>query len=896
MEDLPLATVYTWRHRESNGSAIPVHARSIKNGVAIQYLDGTVHVYRRTHGVDTDSKKGAHQVSFTPITSIIGDIRSAGSGPVARGVAAAYVSAIEVSTYSTPEGEREALFVSRAGGMIRKYDVPSGRLLAQGKLPFECRGLNAHMNHKVLLAWGYSCEMVVLDQITLKIKGRWSSLPDWPLPTSLFDDQVLVFAKSGMASYWKIHADRESFNTVQQIKQPHPMIRLPPPPPSASHNRAGTKKVKSFEDDGSFEPKLLRSRKQSAVTMFDRSHGFDPLISVKQVSELAWVVARRHGWMLYKWENGTLVDEISADVAEGIISIITIDIIDSPRSTTFGILTRTSKVIWVSDGNVQVIEPIWNVHNDEIITCAVYSEEDNLLSCFVVTEHGINVFDAHTDAWPVAWDPTPFRLQTFKKKTTKYISSVLGDNVVIGRGNDLIVFTPEMFLTSSEENGKLLYSLNADHRVTTLECIIDDDQHLIAAGTSDGRLIEVNANTAQVELSLQLFATAVIRIVRITEAISQLYKNFILLISLNSSVALVDRSTKSVWKQFPSNNLSIVSVAFVTHMPQWIVFEYEDKTRRIWDLEMDEEVDDVMFYQSLAPSSQTDKSSISSSITSLRRRRVDQAQKNKELDKLDNILQNKEPLNPRDSGLLISPPLYSQSPLMVIRSDLLIKQFSHALDAGDQAKADELYPTVRAVCSSIFNVPHTDGTSDFDTLISKLCPEDIAAREDLGVGLLSGVLLGPNNTSSDVAFNLSLFCMDKKRPTTLLDVDGETSAGIIVLWVSFVKLLAKYARVEAPPANEIYNRVIAIKGIKEPNLQGLARILVVGKGKHGGTIFLSIQLTLIQDFYMKTRENALESTLKVQTWKLSWLLGSHFVCFIFHSHFVLPWNSKLTNI
>lgn len=840
MESLPLGLVYTWRHREWSGSAIPIHARSIKNGVALQYLDGTIRIYRRTHnhGLAAGERKENAQanVSYTPITVIIGDVGNRSAGLNARGVTepnvnygAAYVSAIEVSKYETPSGERECLFASRAGGIIRKYDIPSGRLLVQSSLPFECRGLNAHMNHKLLIAWGYSCEMVVLDQVTLQIKGRWTSLPDWPLPTSLFDDQVLVFFKSGMASYWKIHADRNTYDTVQQVKQPHPMIRLPPPPtPKPEH-------VSDHKDDGSFEPKMLKSRKQSVITMFDRSHGFDPLITVKQVSENSWLVARRHGWMLYKWENGTLVDEISADVSEGIISIITADSIESEQSTSFGVLTRASKVIWVSDGNVQVIEPIWNVKNDEIITCAVYSKEDNLLSCYVVTEHGINMYSLRTGPWPLSWDTKPFRLQTFKKTIT-YVSGVLGDDVVVGKGPDLMLFTPEMFLSSSEGTGKILYSLDDAHKVTTLECIKEtEEKYLIAAGTSDGRLITVNAKSSQVELSLQIFATSVTHIVKLTAAIAPLYQNFMLLVSLDSSVALVDRSSKKVWKCLPSSSLKIISISFTKQNVCWIVIQYEDKSRRIWDLDTDEEIDDITFYESLLPAAQFDKMSISS-LTSTRRTRIDQAHKNRELDKLDNILYNKGPLLQRDHSLLVSPPTYARSPLMVIRSDLLIQRFSEAVETGDDGKAKELYPTAKAICSSIFHLPSA-GTSAFDEFIAGLCPKSESAHEELGVGMLTTALLHSNSSPSEetwttnAAFDMSLFCMDTDSSTTLLEIDGETSAAVIVVWISLVQTLAKYSKIDMPDAAEIYNRIISLKGIEKPNLGGFARLLLAGKGE-----------------------------------------------------------------
>lgn len=870
MKDLPLASVYTWRHRESNNSAIPVHARSIKNGVALQYLDGTVRIYQRTwthenpvlteddQSIKNDRSQDSNsaevsKISFMPITSIIGDIGGYGSltaddikisrtkATAASNMsfgAAAHVSAIEVSRYDTPEGDREAIFVSRAGGMIRKYDIPSGRLLAQGKLPFECRGLNAHMNKKILIAWGYSCEMVVLDQNSLKIKGRWTSLPDWPLPTSLFEDQILVFFKSGMASYWKIYTDRETYETVEQIKQPYPMIRLPPPPsPKVDH-------VSSGQEKGSFEPKFLKSRKQSVITMFDRSHGFDPLITVKQVSDISWVVARRHGWMLYKWEDGTLVDEISADVSEGIVSIITVNCIESLTSTSFGILTRSSTIIWVSDGNVQVVEPIWNVKNDEIITCAVYSVEENLLSSFVVTEYGIDVYHAHTDAWPVAWDPVPFRLQTFKK-TTEYVSSVIGNDVVIGRGHDLILFSPEMFLGSSEEYGKLLYSLDSEHRVTTLECTKENnDQYLIAAGTSDGKLIEVNAKTAKVELSVKLFASAVTRIIRLSKAASALYENFILAVSVNSSVTLVDRSKGTVWKHIPSNDLNIISIAFTTQNPCWIVIEYEDRQRRIWDLDTDEEVDDLTFYASLVPTPQSDKMSVSS-LSSMRRNRFDQTQKNKELDKLENILLLKVPLTTQHSSLLISPPSYSRSPLMVIRNDVLIEQFSQAMSSGDHEMTEKLSSTVRAVCSSMFHVPRTDNMSSFHEFVVGLCPINDTSHEELGVGLLSSVFLESSSPILPVAFDLTLFCMHKKAPTTLLEIDGETSSAVIVMWISLVQLLAQYYKVEVPPFSEIYKLVSSIKGIKEPNILGLARVLLTRKGMSNYFFLTSLLLNVI---------------------------------------------------
>lgn len=843
MEDALLPIVYTWRHRERNESAIPIHARSIKNGVVLQYLDGKVGVYKRTSFGDdstTDNKeKKQTRIAYTPVTKIIGDVGSSHSlGLKSENAAepnvnfgAAYVSAIEVSKYTHPEGEKECLFVSRSGGVVRKYDLPSGRLLAQTVLPFECRGLSTHLNHKFLIAWGYSCDMVALDQRTLQVKARWGSLPDWPLPTSLFDDQVLVFFKSGMASYWKIQSGKGAHDTVQQIKEPAPMIRLPPPPAfDASSDHTATQEDGNKKDNGSFEPKMLRSRKQSVITMFDRSHGFDPLISVKQVSEHSWVVARRHGWMLYKWENGTLVDEISADVSEGIISIITIDSIESEHTTSFGIITRASKVIWVSNGNVQVIEPVWNVKSDEIITCANYSREDNLLNCYVVTEHGINMYTVQIGPWPLAWDPTPFRIQTFKK-TISYVSGVIGDKVVIGRGPDLLMFTADEFLNSADAKGQKLYSLDEMYRVTTLECIQgQNSENLVAAGTSDGRLVIVNADTSEVQLSLQLFATGVQRIAALTPKMSPKYHNLMFLVSLNSGVVLVDRYKKVVWKRFPSNDLNIIAISFTAQNSSWLVIQYEDKTRRIWDLEGDEEVDDITFYEAILSNSQFDKMSISSSST--RRVRVDQARKNQELDKLDNILFDKELFKPKDDSILVAPPPYSHSPLMIVRTGLLIDKFADALETDNHDKAENLYPTVKAVCASILHLPQSE-QSRFDSFITDLFPKDCGTHEELGVGLLSTVPIqsAPGTVSnSELAVDLSLFSLDKKSPTPLLEIDGDISAAMIVKWITLIQLLAKYSKVDVPDVGGLYAKITAIKEIVTPNIRGLAKVLISRKG------------------------------------------------------------------
>lgn len=831
MVGTPIALVYTWQHRESNNSAVPIHARAVKGGVVLQYLDGTVRVYRRADSGSTLSSSATttnqsidEKAKFTLVTTIIGSGFSKSRNN--NGI-------IEVSKYDTPLGEREAVFVS--GGMrgesIRKYDVPSGRLLAHSTLPFECRGLNAHLNKRVLLAWGYSCEMVALDQITLKIIGRWTSLPDWPLPTSLFEDRVLVFFKSGMASHWKVFTDKGEHESVQQIGHAHPMIRLPPPPsPKLFHDNDS---ADDNDDDlpAEFVPKFIKSRKQSVVTMFDKSHGFDPLITVKQVSAHLWVVARRHGWMLYKWEDGTLVDEISADVTEGIISIIIASDFEDPQDQTFGILTKANRIIWVSHGTVQVIEPTWNVKNDEIIACAVYSKEDNALNAFVVTEHGIDVYQAPTKGSNVmAWDPVPFRLQTFKK-TTEYVSGVSanGDKVVIGRGNELLLYSPENFLNSEEDQGQLLYTLSDNHRVTTVESVQEtrDDivECFVAAGTSDGRFIEVNAETSEVRFCLEIFATPLTRIIWLTSSQSPLYENFILAISLNSEVALIDRVSRTLWKQIPGNDLNITSISFTSQNPCWIVIEYEDKQRKIWDLDTDEEVDDMTFFASLTPKPGTvsDKASLSS-FGSGRRTTINQAEVEKHLQNLDNILLSGNNVKP-ESGLLLTPPSYTRAPLMIIRADLLVHKFVKALDSGDDEAAERLSLTAKALCLSMFHLPCDQNSSDkarvFHDFLHDIFAHIDEGYNEMGVGLLSHV---------GRSMDLSLFSVKRKVPTTMLEIDSETTSRVLTMWISLVQLLARYKKVEAPSVSEIFDIINTFDKIKKPNIIGLAKPIILQTG------------------------------------------------------------------
>lgn len=834
MVETPIALVYTWQHRESNNSAVPIHARAIKGGVVLQYLDGTVRIYKRTISdssllsscKDETIAENSKKSRFTLITTIIGSGFSKSRNN--NGI-------IEVCKYDTPLGEREAVFVGGGlrGGSIRKYDVPSGRLLARGVLPFECRGLNAHLNKRVLLAWGYSCEMVVLDQNTLKIIGRWTSLPDWPLPTSLFEDRVLVFFKSGMASHWKVFTDKEEYESVQQISQVHPMIRLPPPPSPKLFHENNSSKNDDDDDDlpKEFVPKFIKTRKQSVVTMFDKSHGFDPIITVKQVSAHLWVVARRHGWMLYKWEDGTIVDEISADVSEGIISIIVASDFEKSQDQTFGILTRASRIIWVSHGTVQVIEPLWNIKNDEIIASAVYSKEDNLLSAFIVTEHGIDVYQTSTNGTNVmAWDPVPFRLQTFKR-TTEYVSGVSanGEKVVIGRGNELLLYSPENFLNSEEDQGQLLYSLDDYHRVTTVESVQETRNHhvecFVAAGTSDGRIIEVNIETSEVRLCLELFATPVTRIIWLTKTHSPLYENFILAMSLNSEIALIDRVSRTVWKQIPGNELNITSISFTLHNPCWIVIEYEDKQRKIWDLDTDEEVDEMSFFASLTPKNNTQNDKISlSSFGSGRRMTINQTEIEKHLENLDNILleSNNDHL---ENGLLLTPPPYTRTPLMIIRADLMVQKFAKALDAGDHETAKILSSTAKALCLSMFHLPHDENSNNnvhaFHDLLQMIFPNINKEHDEMGVGMLSHV---------GHSVDLSLFSVQRNVPTTLLEIDSETTSKVLTMWVSLVQLLARYEKVQPPTVPEIFDFINTFDIIKKPNILGLAKIIIFQTG------------------------------------------------------------------
>lgn len=803
MSEIPLAIVYTWQHRESNNSIVPIHARAVSGGIVIQFLDGTVKIYKRQTMLD---EKGNKRFKYRSVATVIGTGFSKLRNN--NGI-------IEVAQYDTPTGERDAVFVAGQGCTIKKYDIPSGRLLAQGTLPFECRGLNVHLNKKLLVAWGYSCEMVVLDQITLKVKGRWTSLPDWPVPTSLLEDWILIFFKSGHASYWVVHEDKDENDAVQQIGNITPLIRLPPPPASS---------ISEGEDDNTDEkewaPKMIRSRKQSTVTMYDKLHGFDPLITVKQVTTHAWVAARRHGWMLYKWEDGDLVDEISSEVSEGIISIIVPSTIEKSDTQTFGILTRTSKIIWVSQGNVQVIEPLWNPKNDEIVASAVYSTKDHLLSAFVVTEHGIDTYFAATDSHVIQWDPVPFRLQTFKK-TTSYVSGVTadGEQVVIGRGNELLLLTPAQFLGSEEDEGKVIYSLKPNHRVTMLESIESDTESLIAAGTSDGRIIEVNSRTAQVLYSLEVFATSVTRIIWLSVTDTNIYQNFILAISLDSSVALIDRALKKVWKLIPGNDLDIISVSFTKQNPCWIVIEYEDHQKRIWDLDTSEEVDDMAFYSALMQSS--DGVSITS-VTS-RRSRFDQTEKNKELDKLPNILIARNN-GQEEYPLIMRPKPYSKAPLMVLRTDYVIEKFKDALDAGDMDRAEKLSVTANALCQSMFHLPHDikhdPGLENMHLFLKKMFPQVDKDHEELGLGLL---------TSVDHVNDLTLFSMQRGVPTTLLQIDGETTSRVLVVWMTLVQLLSKYMKIELPSISYIFDAIESIENIEKPNFIGLAKILLMKK-------------------------------------------------------------------
>lgn len=857
----PLAFAFTWRKQESSYGAVPVHARNTESGVAIQFLDGSVRLYRRDY-LENNGELQHPPIQFTPVALIVGDIAQSqvisqenvsssffessqmSGGPTTN--ITSPVTAIAVSKYATPEGTREALFVSRAGGIIRKYDIPSGKLISQCQLPFECRGFDSHINQKLLLVWGYSCKMIALNQQTLEIVTQWDSLPDWPLPTSLFEDRVLVFFKSGLTSFYKVSTDNIEKNTnVTEIKITssgrRPSLNLPyhihtPPLESEIHSKGH-----NIQEEPS-PSRFIKERKPSAISFFDKMHGVDPIISVKQVSVISWVVARRHGWMVYKWENEILTEQISADVSDGIVSIISGDI-SKEKSLIFGILTRTGKIIWVCNGNMQIIEPIWKA--EDMISAAVFNESDMILSAFVVTEFGIDNYHAVIKtSEPTVWAEKHYRLHTFKR-TTEFVSSVLKDHVIFGQDNQLLSYTPSQFLQHKEKNGMFSGSIihvleNENAVITTIKSFFSDKKIILVVGSSDGTLTILDPKKESAYSSIKLFSCPIIYISRVESP--KKYDHLLIIISFNSEIAFVDVNKKKLWRNFPGHNTNIRSISFCSNMISWMVVTYENHTRKVWNIETLESIDNLTFYNtSFTPSYHTPIGVLpyinSTTTKTFGVNKSVRELKNEEVEKYENILQLRQPLLPFKSKFLIEPVINCYgSPLMVVRADNLISELEIELEERkEEGNMPITVDTALSIIKSVEIPLDYLNSNNIGDLFRILNNQAEATSPDLGIGLVSTLeepsKNGHQNTSQSFNLGLTLYSLDRHSDVRLLEIDESISSYVIVVLVTLIQLVLKFESCSPPPVKVLYTWASHIPGIKKPSTMGLAWAVSVTSGK-----------------------------------------------------------------
>lgn len=243
-----------------------------------------------------------------------------------------YITAIVVNN------AEDNLYVGYSDGYLCKYQLPGGLLIKHRTIPFRVKGMIFHENEDVIILWGSYCELWFLDSRSLE-KTQGFCVNDWPIAVPFVNGKILSITKSGQINEYMFEKADVKGAVIQR----------------------------SINNESSLN--LLLSDGIIKIN--------DPVVDVKRVGEFSWVLAQRHGWILLRWQNDELIQEISSGSTSEIQEVIESDEVDC-----FGVLEENDKLVWVSKGQVVPIDPVWNKEARLIgiicqVDCLLALVEDN---------------------------------------------------------------------------------------------------------------------------------------------------------------------------------------------------------------------------------------------------------------------------------------------------------------------------------------------------------------------------------------------------------------------------------------------------------------------------------------------------------------------------------------
>ncbi|KAA8910488.1 hypothetical protein TRICI_004108 [Trichomonascus ciferrii] len=628
--------VYSFSHARptDNKRSVPILTTLYKDGIIIGFSDGSIHIYEDF--ADTGPS----------LLARIGYYKSA----YIKQQLQPLITVLDVYDLKTSDGNCEVLIVGYADGNLCQYLLPSGKLLAHNKLPFRCRGVDTNFNFTLLLVWGYSCEMFLLDKQSLSISVEWKNLPDWPMPIPLFDNQILIIYKSGATSRWRVWSER-SHTKLEFLESSDngTIAELTLFPPAKANGERG------------------------------HCHDVDLITGVRRVGPISWLVVQRSGWTLYRWEEEQLVKQISSGANQVLVSTITIPK-GSENDECFGILSRDGTVVWVCNSNVQLIEPNWIDVNGHVVS-VVYDANNKHLVCIFITESGIHVKRADTTQMAVSWERDSMVLEEYQSGPT-YVSAVHGDNVVIGHGKDLFEYCLADFLTRFGTISPT-FSLESENERFT---VIENSSSLISyvvAGTSHGRILAIGKEKGNKISSISAFASPTLQILRIPEDVRP-YSGNVVAISRSSTICILDLFSGVKKRMIPGNSIDVRAIMLFYVGEDEVAFEveYENGERRWWNVDTGEEI------------SEKDASTIPL------------AEKRKLCSFDDTNLAVGSSSGP-NGGILqpLNPGNHSQpiDPFVLVRMDRLTEKLAPCLDSENTLDHDNV-ELVRAIITSLITI------------------------------------------------------------------------------------------------------------------------------------------------------------------------------------------------
>lgn len=411
-------------------------------GIVVGFSDNSIRIYQ--HQLIAEDQKGEFE-----LIAHVKNIRKECSSIVF----------METCDYKTWQGRVEdALIVGYSDGLLCQFNLPAGKLLNCKHLPFACRGVDTTFDIQSLLIWGYACELIVIDRTSLETRAIWSNLPEWPLPIPLFDNKVLLVFKSGQISQWKIRRGEGTYYSAEPQDDP--------------------------------ELDLFFTQHASVNNNHNSNSGglhlTDIVVGVWRVGTISWLVVQRNGWTLFKWEDESLVKQISSLSEQPLIDAI-VATNPTDRQECFGILNSNGSVIWVYDGSVQLIEPVWDSSASNVIK-VMYDLSKDLLLAHVNTPNGVEIFIANRKVSPVSWDKGSIKVEGYSVKKND-LFSIHCENIVHGYGSNLCVYDMTSYLT---QFGQIEASLSLeDKEFTAFE--ESSGYPDIFAGSSDGALLAIDA-------------------------------------------------------------------------------------------------------------------------------------------------------------------------------------------------------------------------------------------------------------------------------------------------------------------------------------------------------------------------------------------------------------------